>query len=383
MFPSLSRRAVLASAAGLVTAARPARAQAAEIVVGCVLPITGNFAASGIQYYNSLRLAQDDINAAGGIGGAKLRIAFEDSQASNSVAVNAFVKLTQQASLPFVFLPSLSGQDLAIEPEVLREKIPAMYGGGAVAVGERRNPWMFRIRPADNLQGGAMAFAVGGTLKKSKPGLLYTQDDYGLGASASVEAALAKAGTPVVAKEAFTPRDNDFSAQLLGLRNKGCDCIVAFTYNRDGALILSQRRRLGIDLPYVGGSATVAPSTLTLVSPDDLAGVYAIADAVLGSSISPASADVVARYTDKYGFAPDPFGAAYYDAAMILADALRRAGPDRAKLRDALAAVDGYKGITRVFRTDADNNMAHSLTLVRFTPGTKEFEPVATFPRDA
>jgi branched-chain amino acid transport system substrate-binding protein len=380
---TLTRRAAIAAIGSATLTARPDRllAQPAEIAVGCILPITGSFAASGIQYNNSLRLAQDDINAAGGINGSKLRIAFEDSQASNSVAVNAFIKLTQETSLPFVFLPSLSGQDLAIEPEVLREKIPAMYGGGAVAVQERKNPWMFRLRPADNLQGGAITFAVTEYLKKTKPGILYSQDDYGLGAANAVEASLAKAGTPIVAKEAFATRDNDFSAQLLSLKSKGADVIVGFTYNRDGALILSQRNRLGIDLPYVGGSATVAPSTLALVGPDDLTGVLAVADAVLGSAISPESEAFVKRYTEKFGFAPDPYGAAYYDGAMILANGLRKVGPDRAKLRDYLTTVDGYKGVSRVFRTDSENNMAHSLTLVQFKPGTKDFQAVATFPR--
>lgn len=385
MTPIVSRRAVIATlgAAALAAPAGRLRAQPAEIVVGCVLPITGAFAASGIQYYNSLRLAQDDINAAGGISGSKLRIVFEDSQASNSVAVNAFVKVVQQyAPLPFVFLPSLSGQDLAIEPEVLKEKIPAMYGGGAVAVQERHNPWMFRLRPADSLQGGAIAYAVTEYLKKKKPAILYTQDDYGQGAANAVEAALAKAGTPIVAKEAFSPRDNDFSAQLLSLKSKGTDVIVGFTYNRDGALILSQRKRLGIDLPYIGGSATVAPSTLTLVSPDDLDGVLAVTDAVLGSAVSPASEAFVKRYTEKFGFAPDPYGAAYYDGAMILVQALKAVGPDRVKLRDYLSTLNGYIGLTRTFRTDADNNMAHSLVLVKFKSGTKNFEAVARFPKE-
>ena len=381
MTATLTRRAALGAL--LAAGASPLRAQGANIVVGATVPITGAFAASGIQYYNSLRMAQDDINAAGGIGGRKFRIAFEDTQATNSVAVNAFVKLVRQGDLPFVFLSSLSSQDLAIEPEVLKEKIPVMYAGGAVAVQQRKNPWMFRIRPADNLQGGAIAFAVTELLKKSKPGILHTQDDYGLGAASAVETALAKAGTPIVAKEAFAARDNDFSAQLLSLGSKGADVIIAFTYNRDGALILSQRKRLGIDLPYLGGSATVAPSTLTLVTPGDMDGVFSVADAVLGASISPASADFVRRYTEKYGFAPDPYGAAYYDGAMILGESLRQAGPDRAKLRDHLASLDGYKGVSRSFRSDVENNMAHTVTLVRFKPGTKEYEPVATFPRDA
>ena len=377
-----TRRTTLAAALAALAAPRP-RAQPADMVVGCVLPITGSFAASGIQYYNSLRLAQDDINASGGINGAKLRIQFEDSQASNSVAVNAFVKLTQQSAIPFVFLPSLSGQDLAIEPEVLKEKIPALYGGGAVALQQRKNPWIFRLRPPDNLQGGAIAYAVAEFLKKQRPGILHSQDDYGKGAATAAAADLEKAGVPPVATEAFSPRDNDFSAQLLALKSKGADVIVGYTYNRDGALILTQRKRLGIDLPYVGGSATVAPSTLSLVEPDDLDGVFAVADTVLGAAISPESADFVKRYTERFGFAPDPYGAVYYDGAMILREGLKQVGPDRVKLRDFLAGLKDFKGISRTFTTDADNNMAHSLVLVRFKPGTKDYESVAQFPRQS
>jgi branched-chain amino acid transport system substrate-binding protein len=327
-------------------------------------------------------MAQDDINAAGGINGRKLRIAFEDTQANNSVAVNAFVKVVKQYNPPFVFLPSLSTQVLAMEPEIAKAKIPTMYGGGAVVIQERKNAYMFRVRPADNLQAGVMAFGIADVLKKKKPGLLYAQDDYGTGAANALEAILAQQGTPVVAKEAFNPRDNDFSAQLLSLKNKGADVIISINYNRDGALILKQRKTLGLDMPLVGGSAMAAPSTLELVDADDLVGVYSMADTILGDSISPASADFVNRYLAAYKFRPDPYGAAYYDAAMILADGLRKVGPDREKLRTYLSALKGFKGIARTYTVDAaTNNLAHSVMLVAFKPGTKDFTGVATYPK--
>ena len=152
--PNFSRkqfvRVITASALGVMLALPLAAFAQEEIVVGAMVPITGAFAASGIQYYNSLRMAQDDINAAGGINGRKLRIAFEDTQANNSVAVNAFVKVVKQYNPPFIFLPSLSTQVLAMEPEVAKAKVATMFGGGAVAIQERKNQWMVRVRPADN-----------------------------------------------------------------------------------------------------------------------------------------------------------------------------------------------------------------------------------------
>ena len=351
-----------------------------EIVIGAAVPITGTFAASGVQYHNSLKMAQEDINAAGGINGKKLRIAFEDTQANNTVAVNAFIKLVKQYNPPFIFLPSLSTQNLAMEPEVTKAKIPTLYAGGAVAVHERKSPYMFRIRPPDSLQGSAIAFGVTDVLKKSKPGILYTQDDYGLGAANAVEAILAKSNIQIVGKEAFAPRDNDFSAQLLSLKNKGADVIIAFTYNRDGALILKQRKSLGIDLPYIGGAAIIAPSTLDLVEPGDLEGVYGAGDTVLGESVSPASAEFVRRYNAQFGFRPDPFGAAYYDGAMMIAEGLRKVGTDPEKLRAYLAGIKDYKGVTRTFATDENNNMANGVVLVKFKSGSKDFEVAAHYP---
>lgn len=381
----LSRRRI---AAGLVALAaslslQPLAAFAEDdIVLGAAVPITGTFAASGIQYYNALKLAQDDINAAGGIKGRKLRIAFEDTAANNSTAVNAFVKLVKQHNPPFVFLPSLSTQALAMEPEVLKAKIPAITGGGAMAIQERKNPWLFRARPADNLGAGAMVFGISELLKKSKPGLLYAQDDYGTGAANAVEAMLAKSGVTVVAKEAFNPRDNDFSAQLLSLKNKGADVIVSFNYNRDGALILKQRKSLGLNIAVVAGTGMVAPSTLDLVDADDLTGVYSTADTIVGEAVSPASADFVKRYVLAFKMRPDSFGTAYYDAAMIVADGLRKVGTDPEKLRAFLAGVRNFKGMARTYTTDpANNNMAHSVVLVNFKPGSKELVAVSTFPK--
>lgn len=370
-----------ASMATLGVCTTPWVRAADDLVVGATVPITGAFAAAGSQYHNSLRLAQEHINAAGGIKGRKFVIAFEDTQASNSVAVNAYIKLVKQYNPPFIFLSSLSTQVLAMEPEVAKAKIPSMYAGGAVAIHERNNPFLFRVRPADSLGAGAMAYGITDVLKKKRPAILYAQDDYGSGAANALEALLAKLGTPVVAKEAFNPRDNDYSAQLLSVKNKGADVIVTFNYNRDGALILKQRRSLGIELPVISGPGMASPPTLELVEPDDLKDVHVTADTILGDSISADSAEFVRRYVVAYKLRPDTFSAAYYDGAMMLADGLRKVGPDAEKLRAHIAGIKGWKGVARTYSTDAQNNMASTVVLAVFKPGTKETVGVAMYPK--
>jgi hypothetical protein len=64
---------------------------------------------------------------------------------------------------------------------------------------------------------------------------------------------------------------------------------------------------------------------------------------------------------------------------MIVADGLRKFGPDPEKLRDYLANLKGYVGLARVYTTDADQNMGNSVVLVKFDPNG-HFVPVAKFP---
>ena len=375
----MNRRTTLAialAASFAAIAAAPARAQE-EIILGATVPITGNFAATGINYYNSLRMAQDDINAAGGIGGKKVKIIFEDSQSTNSTAVNALVKLVRQSKPSLIFLNSLSVQILAQEQEIAKSSVPVLYSGALVALQEKGNPLMFRIRPADNVQAGVIAKGLADVVKSKKPAIIHMQDEYGAGTAKLLEAELAKLGLSFAAKETFSPRDNDFSAQLLNIKNSGADAVVCVTYNRDGALIVKQRRSLGIDIPFLCTTAMFSATTLELVEPEDLKNVYAAGDVVLETN-NDKSKDFVKRYNERWGFKPDPYGAAYYDAMWMVADAIKANGTDPAKLQEYFANLQPWQGTAQLYsnQKNGTNNLAHSAVLVKFKPGTKDFEQV-------
>ena len=380
--PTIDRRLFLGgtAVAGASLLTRRAARAADDIVVGATVPITGPLAGSGLQYYYALQMAQDDINAAGGINGRKLRIAFEDTQASNSVAVNAFVKLVQQENPPFVFLSSYTVQNLAVASAVTKAEIPTVYAGGAAALTKERNPWMFRIRPPDNLSAEGMAKTLTDRMKVDEVGIIQVQDDYGTGFANYLVDLLGKTNTKVVARETYNAKDNDFSPQLLSLRNKGAKAMALFSYVRDGALLLNQRRSLGIDIPVMGHASFANPTLLDLVTADDVKGAYSIADALLGEDVGPKSADFAKRFQERFKLRADPFGSCYYDAAMILAEAMRKVGPDRVKIRDWFQNLKDYKGVTRTFWTDEKGDTAHNVAIISFKPGTKDLQLVGYYP---
>ncbi|WGR92591.1 ABC transporter substrate-binding protein [Bradyrhizobium sp. ISRA435] len=103
----VTRKAFLKSMAALCVAPLAGVSVRAEgggdILVGATVPMTGPLSLTGLQYLNSLRMAEENINKAGGINGRRIKIVFEDTQGSNSTAVNAFVKLAQETRPAFFF----------------------------------------------------------------------------------------------------------------------------------------------------------------------------------------------------------------------------------------------------------------------------------------
>ncbi|MDB5615912.1 ABC transporter substrate-binding protein [Tardiphaga sp.] len=348
--------------------------QKESILVGATVPITGPLSLTGKQYYNSLMMAEEDINKAGGIGGRNLKIVFEDTQASNGTAVNAYVKLAQETKPSFFFLSSYSTQNLAVAPEVKKSQIPAMYAGGADVVAEGGNEWMFRIRPADSVSAAGMVQCALQVLNTKKPGILYIQNDFGQGGAQTAAKAFEAAGVPVAGMEAYGQNDKDFSAQLLSLRGKGADVILIFNYPQDGALVLRQAKMLGFKIPLVSSSAALVPAALQLLSPSDLEGVWGVVDAFMDPSAGGTMKDFVERYKAKFGTEPDPYGLAYYDGAMLMAEGMRKVGTDAKALREWLAGVKKWQGIGHVYDYDAKGNGVFDLAVVKAKAGTKTLE---------
>jgi branched-chain amino acid transport system substrate-binding protein len=371
---TLTRRTALAgmAGAGLTIHVPRLSAQAGEITVGAMVPITGPFNVSGQQYHFSLQMAQDEINAKGGVAGKKLKVVFEDVKDSNSVAVNAYLKVVRDLNPPFVFLSSYTTQNLATEPEVTKAQIPSMYAGGGDAVHHKKNPWLFRIRPHDGLQALALAKHATEGLGKKKIGIIYVQNDFGQPGAIAAEKIIKASGATVAGLEAYAFTDNDMSAQLQKLKSAGADCLICISYGKDGALILKLAKEMGIGLPIVTSSGVMVPAARNLIAPDELVNVNGVMDAHLGPERSPAVADYVKRFKDRFKIDPDPFGSCYYDGAMILKQVLDKVGPDRVKIRDALKEVKGYEGVTNTFTTDADGNMVHSLAVFSIKPGTRD-----------
>lgn len=364
--------AMLCLSAGLPGEARAgAAACPSPIPLGLTTALTGNLALLGTQARNGAEFAVDEINAAGGIGGNKLALTTEDTGASSTDALNAMNRILE--GKPLVILGSMISPHVFAQTEsVNKSETPFVVGATNAKITAQGSRWLFRTHVHDGQLADLIPQYLVKTLGKSKPGILAVADDYGLGASKGIGAALAKLGVTPVAVVSYAPSDKDMSAQLLEIKDKGADSLILFGRPADVTLVMKQMGDLGITLTTIGNTSIVAQTTLNNLSATEADGAYAIGGMIAQTSTDPKIIGWSKRVQDKYKVPTDNFTVAYYDTVYLLKGIIEKVGCDKAAIRDALAAIKDWRGLLISYRADANGDLAHTLGIYRSKGKTPE-----------
>src|SRR6266481_6676289 len=247
----------------------------AEIPFGLTTALTGNLALLGTQARNGVEFAVDEINANGGIAGKKLALTTEDTGASSTDALNAMNRILE--GKPLIIFGSMISPHIFAQTEVVtKSETPFLVGATNAKVTSQGSKWLFRSHAHDGQLADLIPTYLVKSLGKTKPGIMAVADDYGLGASKGIQAALAKLGVSPAAITSYAPSDKDMSAQLLEIKDKGADSLILFGRPADVTLVIKQMNDLGIKLTTIGNASIVAQTTLNNLSAAEADGGYAI-----------------------------------------------------------------------------------------------------------
>jgi len=366
---------VVALACLLAMPASESRAEAAscpaQIPLGLTTALTGNLALLGTQARNGVEFAVDEINASGGIAGKKLVLATEDTGASSTDALNAMNRIVDGKPL-VIFGSMISPHVFAQTESVTKSETPFVVGATNAKVTAQGSKWLFRTHVHDGQLATLIPEYLIKTLKKSKPGIMAVADDYGLGASKGIQAALAALNVTPVAVTSYAPSDKDMSAQLLEIKDKGADSLILFGRPADVALVIKQMGALGISLTLIGNASTVAQTTLNNLSASEADGAYAIGGMIPQTSTDPKILDWAKRVQEKYKVPADNFTVSYYDSVYMLKSIIEKVGCDKTAIRDALAATSDWQGLLIGYKADSAGDLAHTLGIYRNKGKTPE-----------
>jgi len=329
---------------------------ATEIVIGEYGSLTGSTATFGISTKNGIDIAVDEINKAGGILGKKVRVIVEDDQGKAEEAQTVVTKLITKDKVVALLGEVASSNSIAAAPVAQQNMIPMISPSSTNPEVTRKGDYIFRVCFLDPFQGYVMATFASKTLKLTKVAVFREiSSDYSVGLANAFIENFKKMGGSIVADESYNKGDTDFNAQLTSIKAKAPQAIFVPGYYTEVGLIARQTKKQGLNVPLLGGDGWDSPK-LTEVGGKDLDGSffsnhYAVEDP------SPAAQKFLAAYKERFSTVPDALGGLGYDSAMVLFDAIKRAGSTEGmKIRDAIAQTKGFGGVTGTITLNAERN---------------------------
>ncbi|MSU68835.1 MAG: ABC transporter substrate-binding protein [Opitutaceae bacterium] len=350
-------------------------ARAAEpIKIGEYASLTGKEAGFGQTSHQGVVLALEEINAAGGVLGRKLELSYEDNQTKSGESATAAKKLISRDKVIALIGEVSSGRSLEAAPIAQAAKIPMIAPAATNAKVTQVGNYIFRVCFIDPFQGTVMAKFAKDDLKAKKVAILSSVSNaYSLGLAKYFKETFVPAGGIVATEKNFSEGDKDFRAQLTAVKAANVDAVFVPGYYTESALIVRQARDLGITVPFFGGDGWEDEQLLS-IGGEALDGCY------YSTHFSAENSDASVRnFVTKYkarwkNEVPGAFSALGYDAAYVLADAIKRAGTtDGPKLRDALAATKNFAGASGITTLDQDRNASKPATIIAIKGGKLQF----------
>jgi branched-chain amino acid transport system substrate-binding protein len=352
----------------------------APIRIGAVLSTTGPVGFIGDPELKVLELYVKRINDQGGLIGRKVELVTYDDQSDPNNA-NTFTKrLIDSDKVDVLIGGTVTPSAMAMAAQAERAGVPYVSTGGGAALVDPVKKWVFKTPPTDRL----VAERILQDMKErgiTRIGMLSETSGFGQSGRKEVLASAARYGISVAADETFGSKDSDVTPQLTKIRGTpGLQSVLIFTGAGPApAMALKNYAQLGMKLPVYMPLAAVNQELIKLAGSAAEGArmptaAFVVVDALPDGDKSKAVGNSYYQaYKDAYKTDASPFGANTYDALMIVADAIKRAGStDKAKVRDAIEQTHGLVGLNGTFYmspTDHNGLKMDSLRMVEVHGG--------------
>ena len=372
------RLKIVIAGALIVIACRPGReAQTADttgdIPVGVFAALTGDQAAFGTATVQGVRLAADEINAAGGVLGRKIRLIVEDDQGRPEEAASVVSKLITGNDVIVLIGENSSAQSLAAAPAAQANGVPMISPSSTNPAVTEKGEYIFLVCFTDPYQGKALASFVRNELKLDSAAILIDKkNDYSVGLAEVFKNQFEAAGGKIVAQQSYSGGDSEFRPQLTTIKAAAPQTLFIPGFYTEVEQIAIQARELGSTVPLVGGDGWDSPMVIQ-IGGKSVENSYFSDHYFVGDS-RPLVQAFVGEYRKRHGKNPEANAALGYDALRVFADSVRRAGSlDRKAIRDQIAATKDYQGASGTITMGPDRNPIKPVAMIKIENGQMNF----------
>jgi len=327
-----------------------------EIKIGFLAPLTGPHQNDGKALLHAAQMAIEDEAASPVPEGQRMVIVPRDQSGPWGRASSEIVQLIY-GDQGVAIITSLDGASAHLAEQVANKVgIPLVTLSSDPTTTQINLPWIFRLGLTDTQQARAFARDIY-VERKLKQVILITEADHdGRVGGEEFQRAARGLNAPPASQLAIDPADAKLDSVIAQIMASKPEALVFWTeYDFAARLVARLRKAFPATPTYLCHQAAQGrfdSGNFWTVTPRLAKG--------------PSRESFEERYRARTGTVPVQAAAQAYDAVRILAAAVRRSGPNRARLRDALAALSGYSGVSGAVAFDHAGNDVSDVTLVRF-----------------
>jgi ABC-type branched-subunit amino acid transport system substrate-binding protein len=328
----------------MVLGSSMAPAAAQDVKIGAIMSTTGPLQVFGEAGLRGIQLAIDEVNEAGGVLGQQIELVAADDATNPQVGVDAAQRIVNVDGVVGIVGALSSGVTIPIATTVSATAgVPQISTASTspVITTLEDNGFLFRTTPHDALQGEVLADVVSGQ-GIDKVAVVYVNNDYGKGlADAFAESYEGE----VSASVAYEERQASYRGELSRAADGDPDALILLAYPGDGIPMLRQALEEGFFERFVFADGMKATEVAEAVG-NALDGAFGTSPS--GDPEAEAAKLFREIYEGRHGeLPPQPFIDTAYDATMLMALAIEKAGStEGAAIRDALHEVANPPGET-------------------------------------
>jgi branched-chain amino acid transport system substrate-binding protein len=389
-------RSVFAAGAGAVLAIGVAGHGAAqtpgrEVVLGAIVPSSGPFAEWGRTNTVTLQMLEKQINDAGGVNGAKLKIIILDDATRPAQATNALRKLAGDDKVLAIAGPLTSSAAEVTFPVANEMKVVATsQASSKPGVAKLNRPWAFRNTIDEGVLGKTTVPYFKKTFDIKTVTVIYdAKDATAATVGTRIMPALMKENDIKVANEgdllSFNTGDLDVSAQVTKMKSLNPDGVVVSADYSQAVTVIREMKRQGLIKPVVGATQLISSAILKAAPEIPIIAPATFYATMKGEKAEKFVADLQPLLRKTSGLPPEiepsMYDANIYETVSMYIDAVKKAGvtgkpedlaTDRARIRDYMAKLVGFQGLGGPIGFNDDGDAIKAFYIVRGEKGTWE-----------
>lgn len=310
------RTAILATllAAGTALAPLAAEAQATVYIPG-VIELSGAGAVSGTNFRDGIVLAEEEINAKGGILGRKIDTPFLDTQSDAGISRALIQKVLDNK--PYVILGPVFSGSVVVNMKLTQEaEIPEIVGGEAASITQQGDPYVFRTSFGQQFSMPKIANYLRDELKIKTVAVLWVNNDFGKGGRDAFIKEMKARNIEVVADISTELGQADFSSDVVKVKAANADAIFVYTNEEESARFLKEAKKQGVTTPLIGETTLLGQRVIELAG-DAANGVRGHVGLSVDAPV-PALQEFGAKFKKRFGYANDHNGIKGYTAVYLI-----------------------------------------------------------------